>query len=101
MRYGKQIICGLLAGLCLLLAGCGQRTPEQNTMTGTLGEKKDSQFVVTDDKNDSYLFPIDPKNPPEGLDTVSDGDRVTVTYTGEQSVVDAFRGTVISVKPAE
>ena len=29
------------------------------------------------------------------------GDRVTVTYTGELSVVDAFTGQVLSVEAAE
>ena len=38
---------------------------------------------------------------PEGLSDVKNGDTVTVTYTGELSEVDAFTGTVISVKKAE
>ncbi len=29
------------------------------------------------------------------------GDEVTVTYTGELSVVDAFEGEILSVAPAE
>lgn len=100
MKYGKQIICGLLAGLCLLLAGCGQKAPEQNTMTGTLDEKKDSQFVVTDDKNDSYLFPIDQKNPPEGLARVRwrPGDRDLYRRTVGGGCIP---GNVISVEPAK
>ena len=36
----------------------------------------------------------------EGLSPLV-GDRVTVTYTGELSVVDAFTGQVLSVEAAE
>ena len=36
-----------------------------------------------------------------GTVTVKDGDKVTVTYTGTVSEVDAFSGTVLSVKKAE
>lgn len=35
---------------------------------------------------------------PEGLSDVKEGDKVTVTYTGELSEVDAFTGTIISVE---
>ena len=38
---------------------------------------------------------------PEGLEDREVGDRVTVTYTGELSVVDPFTGTVLSVEKAD
>ena len=38
---------------------------------------------------------------PEGLSEVKDGDKVTVTYTGELSVVDPFTGTIVSVQKAD
>lgn len=57
-------------------------------------------FIVTDDAGNSYTFDLDGTTP-EGLDSCSAGDQVTVTYTGELSVVDSFQGTVICVKPAE
>ncbi len=69
-------------------------------LTGTLDEVKSFLFVVTDDQGDSYGFPIEDERP-EGLDERSVGDLVTVTYTGERSVVDAFTGEVCSVESAE
>ena len=38
---------------------------------------------------------------PEGLAEQEPGSRVTVTYTGELSVVDSFTGEVLSVEAAE
>lgn len=72
---------------------------EAKTITGTLDEKKDFMFVVLARKDDYYAFSFEDE--PEGLNTVKVGDRVIVTYTGEISVVDAFRGTVLSVKKAD
>lgn len=102
MKKLQRIGMGLLAGLLLFAsAGCGkQASAEQETLTGTLDEVKDFMFVVTDSQNDSYAFPFDQNSKPEGLDEVSVGDRVTVTYTGELSVVDNFTGTIVSVEKA-
>ena len=103
----KRIAVCLLAALMLLAcAGCGsekaeERTePEEKTLTGTLDEVKDFMFVVTDDNGDSYALTFE-GNAPEGLSEREVGDRVTVTYTGELSVVDAFTGQVLSVEAAE
>ena len=52
------------------------------------------------DGND-YAFTFDNDKKPEGLAEVKDGDKVTVTYTGTVSAVDAFSGTVVSVKAAK
>lgn len=56
-------------------------------------------FNITDSEGTSFVLSFDAT--PEGLSNVKNGDTVTVTYTGELSEVDAFTGTVISVKKAE
>ena len=70
----------------------------ESTLSGTLDEKKDFMFVVTDEKGASYEFTFDASAKPEGLDDVSEGDSVTVTYKGTVSEADPFDGTVISVE---
>ena len=96
--------CLLAAALLLACAGCGAKksgeSGEEKTLTGTLDEVKDFMFVVTDDNGDSYALTFE-GNAPEGLSEREVGDRVTVTYTGELSVVDAFTGQVLSVKAAK
>ena len=106
----------LLACTALLaasLTACGSK-PAENTdtgsasssdsataeskLSGTLDEKKDFLFVVTDEKGASYEFTFDASAKPEGLDDVSEGDSVTVTYKGTVSEADPFDGTVISVE---
>lgn len=57
-------------------------------------------FVVTDDKGTANMFTFE-GNKPTGLDQVKDGDKVTVTYTGKLSEVDAFTGTIKSVEKAQ
>ena len=70
----------------------------ESTLTGTLDEKKDFMFVVTDEKGAAYEFTFDASAKPEGLDDVAEGDSVTVTYKGTVSEADPFDGTVISVE---
>ena len=101
----KRVLGCLLAVLMLLAcAGCGakksEESVEEKTLTGTLDEVKDFMFVVTDDNGDSYALTFE-GGVPEGLADREVGDRVTVTYTGELSVVDAFTGQVLSVEAAE
>ena len=69
-----------------LLPSEGTADTKQSTMTGT----------ITD-----YAFSFEQDQKPAGLSDVKDGDKVTVTYTGTVSEVDAFSGTVLSVKKAE
>ena len=69
-------------------------------MTGTISEIKDFMFTLTSD-GDDYAFTFESDKKPEGLADVKDGDTVTVTYTGTVSTVDAFTGTVVSVKAAK
>ena len=64
-----------------LLPSEGTADTKQSTMTGTINFEQDQK--------------------PDGLSDVKDGDKVTVTYTGTVSEVDAFSGTVLSVKKAE
>ena len=70
---------------------------KESTMTGTISDIKDFMFTITSDGND-YAFTFDNDKKPEGPAEVKDGDKVTVTYTGTVSAVDAFSGTVVSVK---
>ena len=73
---------------------------KESTMTGTISDIKDFMFTITSDGND-YAFSFDNDKKPEGLAEVKDGDKVTVTYTGTVSAVDAFSGTIVSVKAAK
>ena len=90
----------MVAVLCMgLLAGCGQAGGKDNDakeLTGTIDEIKDFMFVVVDDNDTPYSFSFDEK--PDGLENVSNGDRVIVKYTGTISEVDPFEGKVISVE---
>ena len=113
----KLFVLLTVAGILTLTAACGNQNAgtntdsntdsqneelqEKSTLTGNLDEKKDFEFVVTDDQGAAYQFTFDPSAKPEGYDTVSAGDSVTVTYTGTLSEVDSFEGTVLSVEPAE
>ena len=68
----------------------------QKHVSGTIEVVLDFLFIVTDQDGASYEFDFD--ETPEGLDGVSAGDQVTVTYTGTVSEVDPFSGTVLSVE---
>ena len=83
-----------------LLPSEGTADTKQSTMTGTISDIKDFMFTVTADGTD-YAFSFEQDQKPDGLSDVKDGDKVTVTYTGTVSEVDAFSGTVLSVKKAE
>ena len=75
-----------------------QKTEEKTeSVTGTIEEIKDFMFTIESDKG-TYAMTFD--TAPEGLSDVKEGDEVTGTYTGELSEVDAFTGTIISVKKA-
>lgn len=80
-----------------LFAGCGQA--EEKELTGTIDEIKDFMFVITDENDTPYSFTFEEK--PEGLENVSEGDTVTVKYTGTISEVDPFEGEIISVEKTE
>ena len=108
------IVMGMI--LCMgLLCGCGQTEPKQDSaatgnsetgkqegtaeekeLTGTIDEIKDFMFVVTDENDTPYSFTFEEN--PEGLENISDGDTVTVKYTGTISEVDPFEGEIISIE---
>ena len=69
---------------------------KEKELTGTIDEIKDFQFVIIDDENTPYSFTFEEK--PEGLENISDGDTVTVKYTGTISEVDPFEGEIISIE---
>ena len=106
----KKKLITVLMGLMLsagLIGGCGQtnnssesvkqeETAEGKELTGTIDEIKDFMFVVTDKNGTSYGFTFEEK--PEGLENVSNGDTVTVKYTGTISEVDPFDGEILSVE---
>lgn len=72
---------------------------DAKSITGTISDIKDFMLVVTDDDNNAYSMSFESK--PDGLDKVKDGDKVTITYTGELSPIDAFTGTIISIEKAD
>lgn len=80
--------------------GTQDEAADQSTITGTLGEVKDFMFEITDEQGASYALSFE-GDKPEGLADVKTGDKVTVTYTGELSVVDPFVGTIVSVELAQ
>lgn len=79
--------------------GKEEGTAEEKELTGTIDEIKDFMFVVTDENDIPYSFTFEEK--PEGLENVSNGDTVTVKYTGTISEVDPFEGEVLSVEKAQ
>ena len=89
------VICTMLCAA--LFAGCGRA--EEKELTGTIDEIKDFMFVVTDGNDTPYSFTFEEK--PEGLENVSNGDTVTVKYTGTISEVDPFHGELLSVEKAK
>lgn len=94
----KKILITIILSVifCMgLLSGCGQASTEKE-MVGTISDIKDFMFVITDNSDTPYSFTFDEK--PTGLENVSNGDTVTVKYTGTLSEVDPFNGEVISVE---
>lgn len=70
---------------------------DQSTLTGVVDEIKDFMFVVVDEDDNAYALPFGDEKP-EGLEEIQIGDKVTVTYTGELTSVDPFKGEIISVE---
>lgn len=113
----KKKLIAIVMGMVFwagLFGGCGQTevkqdntitnnseegTAEEKELTGTIDEIKDFMFVVTDENDIPYSFTFEEK--PEGLENVSNGDTVTVKYTGTISEVDPFEGEVLSVEKAK
>lgn len=71
-------------------------TGEEKTLNGTVDEIKDFMFIVTDDSGASYELSFDAK--PQGLENVSVGDKVKVTYTGNFQKWMHFREQLFQLK---
>lgn len=113
----KVLATALVLGLSVSLAACGgakesapkdtenktattQTAPakaEQKMLEGTLTDKKDTMFVVKDAAGKEYQLAFNNGKAVDGYDKLATGDKVSVTYTGELSDVDAFEGEVISI----
>lgn len=130
MKKNYMFPAAILASAMLFASACGTQTPapesvptetsavsdtanadtgsmtdapdasEESSITGTLDEIKDFMFILTDDNGTSYVFGFEGEKP-QGLDGMTAGDKVTVTYTGTLSEVDSFTGTIISIEKAE
>lgn len=79
-----------------VLAGCGAKGEEVNTVTGTFMEKKDFMFTVQDERGHYFGFNFDVK--PENYEDFENGDIVKVTYTGTITEVDPFEGEILSIE---
>ena len=97
-RAAGGLAHGLRRGDTGSSASSSDSASAESKLSGTLDEKKDFMFVVTDEKGAAYEFTFDASAKPEGLDDVAEGDSVTVTYKGTVSEADPFDGTVISVE---
>lgn len=100
----KKLFMLLVVFTVSVLVGCSKGVNQEDTVQsgaiageqipseviGNVEEIKDFMLIVTDDANVSYAFTFEEK--PEGVDAVSVGDRVLVTYTGTLSEVDPFTG---------
>ena len=73
------------------------QSEKESVITGIISDIKSFMFVITDKEGHEYVLSFDQGKEPKGFSSVKDGDRVTVTYTGERDETEAFTGTVISV----
>ena len=111
------LLLGILTVSAGVLAGCSNTTSQKDSETsanttqsevmedaaaedtseviGTVEQIKDFMFIITDDDNVSYDFTFEEK--PEGLDQITVGDTVIVTYTGTISEVDPFDGEILEI----
>ena len=96
MKKKLMVIFMMLVLAVSMLAGCGSRGEEKNTMTGTLMEKKDFMFTVQDERGHYLGFNFDMK--PENYEDFENGDIVKVTYTGTITEVDPFEGEILMIE---
>lgn len=82
-----------------LEAETGDSEEETSSVTGTIDEIKDFMFTMKAEDGNWYSFPIEGGTP--DISGFKVDDKVTVTYTGQLSTVDAFTGQVISVEKAD
>ena len=116
--FGTMMVAAMIAA-----AGCGKKestttqttaqaeqssakaedTKDAKTVEGTIEEKKENQFILDAKDGKSYLFAFYDGTKPEGYEGVTQGDTVTVSYTGDlpKSDADSFTGKVVSIKKQE
>lgn len=114
----KIIFLALLTCFMAAVSACGSEAkgdlPESNvesetqtddgeektsSITGTIDEMKDFMFTMKAEDGEFYSFPIEGGKP--DMSDFKVDDKITVTYTGQLSVVDAFTGEIISVEKAD
>ena len=95
----KNLVIAVIAVL-MMTAGCTAQaqSEKESVITGIISDIKSFMFVITDKEGHEYVLSFDQGKEPKGFSSVKDGDRVTVTYTGELDETEAFTGTVISVE---
>ena len=110
--FGTMMVAAMIAA-----AGCGKKestttqttaqaeqssakAKDAKTVEGTTEEKKENQFILDAKDGKSYLFAFYDGTKPEGYEGVNQGDKVTVSYTGDlpKSDADSFTGKVVSIK---
>ena len=96
MKKKLMVLLMLVVLSVSVLAGCGAKGEEVNTVTGTFMEKKDFMFTVQDERGHYFGFNFDVK--PENYEDFENGDIVKVTYTGTITEVDPFEGEILSVE---
>jgi predicted small lipoprotein YifL len=96
MKKKLMVIFMMLVLAVSMLAGCGSKGEEKNTVTGTFMEKKDFMFTVQDERGHYLGFNFDMK--PENYEDFENGDIVKVTYTGIITEVDPFEGKILSIE---
>jgi predicted small lipoprotein YifL len=96
MKKKLMVLLMLVVLSVSVLAGCGAKGEEVNTVTGTFMEKKDFMFTVQDERGHYFGFNFDVK--PENYEDFENGDIVKVTYTGTITEVDPFEGEILSIE---
>lgn len=79
-----------------VVAGCGSKGKDAQTVTGTFMDKKDFMFTIQDERGHYWGFNFEVK--PDNYADFENGDIVTVTYTGTVTEVDPFDGEIISIE---
>lgn len=95
----KKIAAILLVTVMTMgsLSGCGDKTEQGQTVSGTVDAIKDFMFIIEASDGAFYSFPLNSENPID-LTGISTGDEITIEYEGTLSEVDPFDGKVISVE---
>ena len=89
----KKTIYVLATVMCMsIFTACG------STNRADAGNEVQQEVQAEDNMQKEQQAGAEGNAEPQGLENVSVGDKVKVTYTGELSEVDAFSGTIVSVE---